>query len=177
MKFGKGKIKNINKKIISGTLAFALVATLSGCTKDFNYTRELKDGKYSVIVTGDIDWKNACNLKLLELRVQDENVLFLARRYEKKKRENNIEKIIYQYYDVFEDFKIIDLIGEKGQLIEEINYKTENVEFVKEQLLEDYLTIDDYKKQSYSVEELKELYKRIKQNYEFEKTKKRIKGK
>ena len=45
MNFCKGKIKNINKKLITGTLVFALTATLCGCTKDINYSREIKNGK------------------------------------------------------------------------------------------------------------------------------------
>ena len=175
MKFKKGTIKNINKKIISGTLAFALVATLSGCSKDFNYTRELKDGEYFVEVAGDIDFNNACNLILLELNIRGKNVLFLSRCYEKKTHENGVEKIIYEYYDVFEDLKIIDLIGETKQVTEEI--KNKNVKFIKEQPLGNYLIDDNYKRKSYSVEELKEIMEKIEQNYNFENNKKLIKGK
>ena len=177
MNFCKGKIKNINKKLITGTLVFALTATLCGCTKDFNYSREIKNGKYSVVVTGDIDWKTASNLKLLQLKVLDKNVLFLARCYEKKINENNTKKIIYEYYDVFEDLKIIDLVEEKNQLSKKIEHQNDNVQFIKEEPLKDYLEEEKFKRKSYSVDELKEIYKIIEQNYEFEDTKKIIKGK
>ena len=49
MKFSKGNIKNINKKLLAGTLALTLLTTgLSGCTsiKDIEYRRN-EQGIYS----------------------------------------------------------------------------------------------------------------------------------
>ena len=75
MNFCKGKLKNINKKIIAGTLVFTLLTTgLSGCTtiKDIEYRRN--EQGYVDGIESNVSYKFliACNFCKVENKVTQE---------------------------------------------------------------------------------------------------------
>lgn len=177
MKYKNIKVQNISKRILTTVFALTLVTTsLTGCTKDFRYERTNINGKYVVSVSGDIDYKTAGKLKVIEINICGENMLFLARKYEsaiRTKDANN--KINYQYLDVFQDFKIIELIGESDENIAEIDSDNSNVKFIKEENLEKYLNEYGYNQKEYSIDELEEIFEKIEENYQFNDTKTLVK--
>ena len=53
MRLKKGKVSNINKKLLTSVLTLTLLTTsLTGCTKDFNYNKQVQNGEYVVEATG-----------------------------------------------------------------------------------------------------------------------------
>lgn len=169
MKLKKGKVNNINKKLLTGVLTFTLLTTaLTGCTKDFNYTKQVQNGDYVVEVTGTMESKIAEELKVLELDIAGETTLFLARRYDKEINSKDNKEYIYEYWDVFDDFKIIDLSSEKQTNPINIDTGYENVKIVKEESLKKYLQYYEYDKKEYTSEELKDIFNKIQENYKFE---------
>lgn len=179
MKYKNVKIENISKRILTTALTLTLITTsLTGCTKDFKYERTTVNGKYVVNVSGDIDYKTASKLKVMELNVCGENILFLARKYETNaslKKTNGNNKIKYQYLDVFEDFKIIELSGDVGEYVTDIDYENPEVDFVKETDLDYYLNEYGLVQRKYSFAELKYVFDTIQNNYEFKNGKTLIK--
>lgn len=172
----KCAIKNINTKLISGLLVFTLMTTLSGCNtaKDFKYERKNVAGKEIVDITGTMDKDIAEDLKIIELKVFDEDHLFLARRYDKGTNKNGKWAFDYEYWDVFENYKIISFCDYIEGPIENIQI-TEGVKLVKESSLNDYLLYYGYKNNEYTERNLTEIFDNIKMDYEFEQEKKLIK--
>ena len=63
MKFSKGTVKNINKKLLAGTLALTILATgLTGCVsiKDIKYTTN--EQGYVQGIEGAVSYKILCFL-------------------------------------------------------------------------------------------------------------------
>ena len=179
MKFSKGTVSNISKKIIAGTLTLAFVVTsLTGCAKDFNYSKEVKNGHYVVQVDGVMKSSVAENLKVIELNVDGESVLFLARREEKQiLLENGNEGICYDYWDVFKNFKILSLMSEKETNPLEMETGIEIIKVVKEQSLKNYLQYYGYKNKQYTIDDLRKIFEKIQEDYVFENNKKLVKEK
>ena len=172
----KINMKYISPKIVSTALALTLITTsLAGCTKDFQYKIENISGKDVVIVSGTMDRDIAEDLKIIELKVFDENYLFLTRRSDIGKTVNGRWAYTYEYWDVFENYKIISLTGEKGVNPIDINSNEEGIELVKEESLNNYLLYYGYKNKEYDIETLKEIFYKIQYNYEFESDKQLVK--
>ena len=169
MRLKKGKVSNINKKLLTSVLTLTLLTTsLTGCTKDFNYNKQVQNGEYVVEATGTMESKIAEELKVLELNIYGEKTLFLARRYDKEIILKDNKEYIYEYWDVFDDFKIIDLNSEKSTNPIKIDTGNENVKIVKEESLKKYLEYYEYNKKEYTSEELKYIFNKIQENYKFE---------
>lgn len=169
-------IKNVNTKLISSILAFTLITTLSGCNtaKDFEYKRSNTIDNDVIEITGTMDSDIVSDLKIIELKVFDENYLFLARRYDKGTNKNGKWAYTYEYYDVFEDYKIVSFTDLVDQRIDNREI-TEGVYLVKESSLNDYLSYYGYKDKEYTPKKLKKIFYDIKAGYEFEEEKKLVK--
>ena len=115
------------------------------------------DGAPDVIeITGTMDSDIVSDLKIIELKVFDENYLFLARRYDKGTNKNGKWAYTYEYYDVFEDYKIVSFTDLVDQRIDNREI-TEGVYLVKESSLNDYLSYYGYKDKEYTPKKLKNL--------------------
>ena len=100
--------------------------------------------------------------------------MFLARRYDKGTNKNGKWAYTYEYYDVFEDYKIVSFTDLVDQRIDDREI-TEGVYLVKESSLNDYLLYYGYKDKEYTPEKLKKIFYDIKDDYEFEEEKKLVK--
>lgn len=174
MKIGNEKITNIDRKLVSCGLMLTLVTTsLTGCTKDFQYTRDYKNESFVVEVTGTMDSKNVEDLRVVELKVSDQHLLFLARKYDIVTQKDGNRIHTYEYWDVFEDFKIISFTDEEDS---DIDYKQGEVILVQEEPFENYLLCYGTKKREYTIEDLKTIFDKIEKNYEFQDDKQLVKG-
>ena len=164
-------IKNVSSTILSTALAITLITTsMTGCTKDFRYVSTKENGEQVVQAIGTMDFKTAESLKVIEIKIHNDHMLFLARKTKndiRLKEYEGVEKRRYQYWDVFDDFKIIELKGEAGQDVAEIDYEVEEVDFLKEESLKKYLDEYGYKQKEYSVNELESIFEKIKDNYQY----------
>ena len=150
MKLNKGKVDNINKKILSSALALTLTfTTLTGCAKGFKYQKEIVNGEVVTKVSGKI---NSDKLRLIELEIYGE-------------KDN-----ITEYWDVFENYKVIEL--EKDLNIYE---KDNGVKVISNQPYDEYLKYYGYKGNSFDIDELKESFNITRQFYEFNENRKIVK--
>lgn len=167
-------INNINKKLLSGGVALSLIASsLVGCTKDFNYNKNYGGNGSIVEVTGTMDSKSANKLKVIELQVDDQNLLFLARKCDINTQHNGVRVLTYEYWDVFQDFKIVS-VGEKDSNKSEF---FSDVRLMNEENLENYLLCYGDKQDEYTIDDLKKVFSKIEENYEFATEKQKVKGK
>ena len=179
-KIKEGTVRNLNKKLVTGALITTLVmSSLTGCenTKDFEYERLDTAGRQVVEITGTMESEIANDLKVIELKVFDEDYLFLARRYDMGTNIQGKWAYTYEYWDVFEDYKIISLTGLVGVNPVDIDTSKENFRLVKETSLNEYLIYSGYKQKEYTAEDLEEIFNKIKSEYTFQEEKQLVKGK
>lgn len=179
-KIKEGTVRNLNKKLVTGALITTLVmSSLTGCasTKDFEYERLDNAGRQVVEITGTMESEIANDLKVIELKVFDEDYLFLARRYDMGTNVNGKWAYTYEYWDVFEDYQIISLTGLVGVDPVQIDTSKENFKLVKETSLNEYLIYYGYKQKEYTPDELKEIFYKIKSEYIFKEEKQLVKEK
>ena len=151
MKLNKGKVDNINKKILSGALALTLTfTTLTGCAKSFKYSKVIENNKLSTSVTGKI---SANKLRLIELNIYGEKELRLV-----TTTKNNDTT---EYWDVFENYKVIELRNSSN-----VFEKDENIKIENEQKYKDYLIRYGYKGNYFKMREIKESFNITKKLYE-----------
>ena len=136
MNFCKGKLKNINKKIIAGTLVFTLLTTgLSGCTsiKDIEYKRNEQGYVEGFENNVSYNFLKKCRFCKIENKITEETyytIVYGASNYR-----------WVEGYDLF-----------TGQNLFEGSYNLEILDFVKTWLVNLNMVKDEY-----TEEELKEL--------------------
>lgn len=133
------RIKNINKKILAGTLAFILVATpLTGCAEvsidDIKYTVN-EEGASSILGSVDYDTLTYCSFYTVYDRETDE------RYYTIGLRDDWSPNFYVSYYDIF-----------TGERLKNDRYAIKSIAS-----LEEYLSELDNVKDAYTEEELKNI--------------------
>lgn len=160
MKLNKGKVDNINKKILSSALVLTLTfATFTGCAKGFKYSKVIENNKLTTNVTGKI---SANKLRLIELNIYGEKELRLVTTI----KNNDIT----EYWDVFENYKVIELRNSSNVFEKDDNIKIEN-----EQKYKDYLIYYGYKGNYFKMREIKESFNITKKIYENNSNKRLVK--
>lgn len=152
MKIKNGKIKNINKKLISGALVFTLVMVpLTGCEgyEKFEYTTN-EQGEY--VASGRIDYELLSGYYFLVIENSTYNVVeyYIA---DEIKHTGVYSPTYSTYEDIF-----------SGQQI----FTTKDSDSRKILIcddLEDYLYASNNVKASYSIEEVEAMFEELKQNY------------
>lgn len=156
MKLNKGKVDNLNKKILSSALALTLTfTTLTGCAKGFKYQKEIVNGEVVTKVSGKI---NSDKLRLIELEIYGEKELYLTMPI---KKDN-----ITEYWDVFENYKVIELRNDSNAY-----EKDDDIKVISNQSYDEYLKYYGYKGNSFDIDELKESFNITRQFYEFNENK------
>lgn len=171
LKTSKGVASNLNKKLLAGALALTLATTpFTGCV---NGLVETDNKNTNVVVSGAMDSSVVKNLKLIEVKYADSNLLFLTIRTRVDNRFNNTTK--YCYYNIFDEYSIIVLTGNLGLNPTDIENNDLGIRIIKEENFGDYLLYYGYDKNQYTNEELKEIFEFVKNNYEFENSKTLVK--
>lgn len=146
MKFSKGKIGNLNKKILIGMFAFTLsTTTLTGCKAyGFDYKKNSEGIHYA---TGSVDDKFIKDCYYIEIynEMLDtyENYIVV--------KQNVYNKI--NYFDIF----TLDTL-----YIENDN-KYSNIKITNIISIDEYLSLNNNKKNEYSVEFMEKLFEQINQ--------------
>ncbi len=157
MNIKKGNIKNINVKLTSMTLALTLLTSgLTGCAKEFKYTKELNNGETITTVNGVMDANSVKNLKLIELKVDDSRVLFLTKKILYNKFQNS--EVSVEYKNIFDDCKIFSIYRDAEE-----NDK-QAIKLVGEESLSDYLSLYGYTQNKYTIDDLEKIFYEIKDN-------------
>lgn len=137
------KIKNINKKVLAGLLGFTILTTplgLTACGHELNETKNsYEDVNDYVVIT--LDTKNG---KTIWLTKEDD---FLDNYYVKR----------CNYFDVFNGENILKTKEDKSQI--------EGVEIINKENFQQYLIAYDCIQNSYTKEEIEELFERIKTDF------------
>ena len=133
------KIKNINKKLLAGILGFTILTTplgLTACGHELNETKNrYEDVNDYVVIT--LETKNGKTIWLTE-------EIFDIWKGNK-------------YYNVLNGEEIFIIIGDKSQI--------EGVELVSKEKLQQYLIGYDCVQNSYTKEEIEDLFERIKTDF------------
>lgn len=150
MKFSKGTINNINKKLILGTLALTLITIpLCGCSgMELKYE---ENSKGEIVCVENIKYKYLQNYKVLVLGKDDEQFFYIARLELIGDYGSNEAR--EEYFNVF-----------GGDLVYSTNIETE-FKLITVLELNDYLVSYNKIKKEYSEQELKELLETIKKDF------------
>lgn len=145
------KLKNINKKILSGTLAMTLVMVpMSGCTdfNTFDYTVN-EDGQYEV--SGNIDYELLKDYEFVVI----ENKEYATTEYYLCKKFHTVGRGPYSewYLNVFNDQQVFST---KAQEERNLVYSED---------LENYLYATNNIKKNYTVEDVELIFEEMKENY------------
>lgn len=165
MKFGKGTIKNINKKLIAGTLAMTLVMVpMFGCTNEqytkFEYCVN-EHGGYTY--SGVLLYSTIKDYKVVVLEKNDNYSIYIVSAVDGSDiSKNNYRK---EFYNIFGGNCIYDI------------QKDTDLNVVSEELLSDYLVVYDKVQNSYSAEEIEEILEQIKIDYSRKNNKQLVKEK
>lgn len=157
MKKNKGKISNINKKILALGLSFALIPTVfAGCTKDddkpvnFEYATN-EQGMYQM--SGTIDYellKKYCFI-VVENSTSETKEYYICGKDERKYENRVVVRCFYK--NIYDEKVVFDT---NGETVRTIIFETE---------LEDYLLAYDFVKANYTKEDIDLLFEQMKETY------------
>lgn len=156
-------IKNINKRFIATSIALTLLpSVLTGCRNGLEY-QENENGQ--VIVNGNISYNTLKNYYFIEIDNPDfdNTEYYIAQRESIKPLEN----IIYTYTDVLTNKEIFRRKENNNEYFDEglfANDIVTNRKFIKEIKVEDYLLSENFIKNTYTVDEIKQILEAIKEN-------------
>lgn len=158
MKFSKGKVNNINKKLIAGTLALTLLTIpLCGCSgMELKYK---ENSRGEMVCVGNVKYIYLQNYKVLVLGKDDEQFFYIVRLESTGDYGSN--EACEEYYDVF-----------GGDLVYSTDIETE-YKMITVIELNDYLVSYDMIRKEYSEQELKDLLENIKKDFD-KKTEKQL---
>lgn len=169
MKFDKGTIKNINKKILAGALSLALVTSgLVGCSttelNSFEYTTD-EQGQY--VVSGTIDYECLSSRYFLVIDNPDYNT---------------VEYYIGSKGGIYSrwtgnSYYYNNILNNKRVFSEESLKQEKNRKLLVCEQLDDYLYATGNIKASYTVEDVEQILEELKTGYEKENSKQLVKGK
>ena len=144
MNIKKGKIRNINKKLIAGALVFTLVAVpLTGCQENEGFSYEINvQGEYIALGNVEYDFLKQCLFLVVENSKYDTIEYYIVK-----------ENTIFYYVDIFNNKTVID------------KNREENRKILVNEKLSDYLYATNNIKASYTVEEVKLIFEQLKENY------------
>lgn len=154
----------MNNKIIkyaSGMTALALTfsLTMSGCsTSKFKLTHNEK-GEYIAAENSYIDNENISKYYVIETysTITNESKIYIAYYNNISYRNDDIGNY-YEYINIFNNTHICY----------SSNHANNNITFIKEIPLIDFLNSYDFTKARYSYEDMKEIYETIKEDYNYE---------
>ena len=162
MRFSKGTIKNINRKLITGALALTLITTgLASCSGEnivFDYSVN-EQGEYEV--NGNVSYERLDKCRFVVIENTSYNVMeFYICKYVAQPGSG-----IYSYPNYFNVFN--------GQ---RINDNSNSRKIVHSEILEDYLYATSNIKANYTVEDVEQILEEMKQNYLKQNNKQLVKG-
>ena len=160
------KFNNINKRLISGMLGGIMLATpltLTGCNS-YEYVTE-EDGNIYLDSDKMFSYNDVKDLHVINVKTKINENLYLV----------YIDKYFFagipmDYHDVFTGKEIIRN-NSNGVVT------TEGVELLSDEKIEQYLISYNMLKESYSVDDLEELFEKIKQDVYSDNNKELIKNK
>ena len=157
MKFSKGEIQNINKRLLSGVLSLTLMTVpLFGCNgTELKYE---KNSQGEMVCVSNIKHSYIEKYKVVVFGINN-NQLFYITKVVDGKNDHYYE----EYYNIF-----------GGELIYSSN-KESSLKIIKEEELINYLVLYDKVQQEYSEEDLKEILEQIKVDYKKETDKRLVK--
>lgn len=152
MNIKKGKIKNINKKLIAGALVFTLVTVpLTGCEgyEEFEYTTN-EQGEY--IASGRIGYRTLKDCCFLAIENSTYSIVeyYIA---DEIKHNGRYSPTYSTYEDIFSGQQIFS------------TKDSNNRKILICDVLEDYLYASNNVKASYSIEEVEVMFEELKENY------------
>jgi len=169
MKFSKGKINNINKKILAGALAMTLVMVpMSGCALE-----EYVKFEYSVSEDGEYESSGKVDYELLK---KYEFIVIENKTYETQ------EFYICEYVPTYIGRVNVKLLSDQSY-INVFNNKTvfkvdtDQRKMIYSETLENYLYSTDNIKKYYTVEDVELIFEGMKENYLKENNKQLVKEK
>lgn len=159
MEINKGKINNINKKLLAGLLTFALIPTVfAGC--DYNSTGFVYEknelGQYVCVENVEYSYLEDCVVIALELDGKES--VSIARVAELIDLSNG--RMFKKYYNIFGEQEIYSQAD-----------KNTNMKIIYEESLISYLVSYNKIQHEYTEEEMKEILKRIEIDYNLQKIK------
>lgn len=158
MKLQKGKLGNINKKLLAGALALVFTSTsFVGCAKsEETYTYETNESGYVVGFNGTMSYEylSSCEFVKVKNKIKNEEYytiadIYIGRYYSLRSIKDIFTKQELKYQDIFEYERICHV--------------------------SDYLIAYNMKKAEYTEEEVKEILNLFIKNQENETTKQKIK--
>ena len=168
MKFSKGVVKNINKKLLTGTLILTLVTTpLTGCSSStmdcnrFEYSVN-EQGEYDV--SGTVDYEVLKEYYFLVVENSSYNTTEFYICY-KDFHHRKYQQSYNTYYNIFNNQEIFDESLEDNRTI------------LFSGKLEDYLFAYNKIKANYKKEDVEQILEEMKKNYLKENNKQLVKEK
>ena len=163
MKFGKGTVKKINKKLVSGLLALTLTTTgLSGCVQYNNFDYSVNEqGEYQV--SGVVDYELFKNYRFIVIENEKNNMneFYICKA---KHFTPTYGRHYYVYIDVFNNQKVFN-----ENKIDDMR------DLVTFETLENYLYETDNIKEFYTIDDIKQIFNEMKANYLKENSKQLVK--
>ena len=171
MKISEGTIRNINNKILAGALVLTIMSTsLTGCVNNIKPTIDESSG---IITSNVVDYSVIQNLKIVEVKKQEENLLFLAICI---KVDNYYDdNTIYCYYNIFDEYSFTVLTKKIGNAPTDEDNIYNQCQIIAEYEFSDYLEYYGYNQKQISKEELQEIFKLIEKDYRNNKIKTLVK--
>ena len=152
MKLKNGKIKNINKKLLTGALVFTLISTsFVACSAEGKFDYNVNEqGEYEV--SGTLDYNNLkkCCFLVIKNNTYDTNEYYIT-----YKTTNYYRGTItnHEYYDVLNNQLVFDTKANSSRNI------------LLEENISDYLYATNNIKSTYTKEDVEEILDQLRQNY------------
>ena len=158
-------IKNINKRFIASSVALTLLpSVLSGCTANgFSYNED-KNGQVVASGTIDYDYLKNCYYVEIENPNYDKIEYYIAERkgiYESHIYSSSLSG--YVYNDLITNKEVYRRNLNDFEYYSQTSNKT-NRKFIKEVKVEDYLLSENFIKNAYTADDVKQVFEAIKEN-------------
>lgn len=159
-------IKNINKRFIASSVALTLLpSVLTGCTA--NTFRYNSGDNHEIVVEGTIPYDYLKECYYVEIENPDYNKM----EYYIASKDNVLSiqyygtnKVVgYRYYDLLTNREIYQRNKDDYNYNNESSNKT-NRKFIKEVKVEDYLLSENFIKNAYTADDVKQVFEAIKEN-------------
>jgi len=167
MKLKNGKIKNINKKLLTGALVFTLISTsFVACSDEsrFDYSVN-KQGEYEVSGTLDYNIFENCYFIVIENIAYDTNEYYITYRSTNYYRATPIS---HKYTNVLNNQLVINAEIDSPEIDGSRN-------ILSEENISDYLYATNNIKGTYTKEDVEEILEQLRQNYINKNNKQKVK--
>lgn len=164
MNIDKGKISNLNKKLIAGLLAITLSAPLIGCNKvQQNYGLNHTIGSEGQYVYPNVVFDSMKHYRIVIFKCADEYSVYLTRVV------SNMQEITTTYYYNAFGGQLLYWSNSRG------NASDDSLIIEKEFGFDDYLIIKDEVQPEYTEQELRNIIEQIKTEHKKTKDKQLVK--